>query len=220
MPSPDLGGSTGGALKNHRRKQASCIHLSISHQFYAHTTMQPAFDSDGGLLSPTVRALNAKINKLMIALSVMAILVLVLLGVSIYAASAASSAQNDINALKSGGSTAAASSDSSSSSLILSTSTQAPDGYRFIGPIFQGSGYWAEAPPLPVPSLTDHAVLSGGTSAYLIGGAVPNNDTEVSEYIKKRNFFRNYLFCFVIIPLFLWILAVFIIHQHHVFYSL
>jgi Kelch motif len=95
------------------------------------------------------------------AVYALALLSLVLLGISIAAIAIAE--QN-----KNGGS-------SSSGAIRLTT---APDSSSV--PLFETQGYWTAAPPLPVPSLTDHAVVvdyaGNNTSAWIIGGAIPSDN--------------------------------------------
>lgn len=48
-------------------------------------------------------------------------------------------------------------------------------------PLFETQGYWTQAPDLPIPSLTDHGVVTNyigndTSTAYILGGAIPNEN--------------------------------------------
>jgi len=94
------------------------------------------------------------------AVYALGLLSLILLGTSIAAIVVASDSKD---------------SSASGSSINLSTSH---DGSSFV-PLFETQGYWTGAPELPVPSLTDHAVVADydgnyTSSAWILGGAIPS----------------------------------------------
>lgn len=83
------------------------------------------------------------------------------------------------------------------SKVLLQSSSAAEAGFTSMGLLHAGSGYWAPEAVLPVPALSDHAVVQLGNSLFIIGGMLTANgsinaqmwefDTLLATYTRRAD---------------------------------